>query len=78
VPKADFAKAIASVEEMRQTHVDWLEHLKPDTLIKDRVSCAECERTGMASVVGDAKHHRSCIRRYDNVIRCLRAGGKDQ
>lgn len=63
-------QAIADAKAMRQTHVEWLEHLGQCDHM-DQPKCVICSREGMDKVVGDADHHRACIEKYDNLIACL-------
>lgn len=69
---ADKRKAIADAKAMRQTHIEWLEHLRPG-IIKGQPYCAPCAESGIERVVGDAAHHEECIARYDNILAALRA-----
>lgn len=67
---ASTEKAISDAQAMRQTHVEWLEHLgKCDHM--DQPKCVPCAESNVAKVVGDAEHHEECIERYDNIIACL-------
>lgn len=56
------AKAIRSIEESRQSHVDWIEYL-------DRYP--KRERT-QGKLAGDRRHHRLWVRRYNQVLRVLK------
>lgn len=65
-------RAIREAGEMRQTHVEWLEHLEPVGKGKvGRMRCDPCARAGMDKVVGDAAHQQDCIDRYDNILAAL-------
>jgi len=68
----DRARAIADARAMRQTHVDWLEHLKPG-IIKGQVYCQSCAESGVEQIVGDAEHQEECIARYANILAVLDA-----
>ena len=57
---------------MRQTHVEWLEHLRPSGTIKGQAYCAHCAEQGMERIVGDADYHKARIADYDNIIAVLR------
>jgi hypothetical protein len=69
----DVQRAVDDATRMRQTHVDWLEHLRPSGVLSGQPHCAECAKTGAAQIVGNAAHHEECIRAYDNILICLGA-----
>lgn len=61
----DVSKAIADMEMMRKTHVDWAEHFERHPEVE-----AQYVATGEWD---DAKEHRRLVSMYDNVISCLKA-----
>lgn len=70
--RGDRERAITDLRAMRQTHVEWLEHLRPG-IIKDQPHCLACAESGVEHVVGDAAHHEACIEKYDNALEVLGA-----
>ena len=64
-------QAIADAEAMRQTHVEWLEHLRPG-IVKGEPHCVACAEANVASAIGNAAHHEACIAKYDNILEALR------
>lgn len=64
-PSKSIATSIRSIEDCRQTHVDWIEWYKAHPK-QERIK---------GKVAGDVKHHRLWVRRYNQVLRVLRAKG---
>jgi hypothetical protein len=69
----DLKQAVTDATRMRQTHVDWLDHLKPSGVLPGQPHCDHCAHTGAVVFVGDAEHHEECIAAYDNILTCLGA-----
>lgn len=57
-------EAIAAIEESRDTHLAWLNHL--------RAGCEECNRPETIALVGDVEHHTRCVSKYADVLELLR------
>lgn len=62
---SDRERAIVDAEAMRQTHVEWLDHIENCHL----PSCKEDQK-----IAGDKIHHQDCIDRYDNILAVLSNG----
>lgn len=68
---ADRERAVTDLERMRQTHVEWRDHLKPRSKRRKGPHCGECAATNVEAVVGDVAHHEACIEAYDNALSIL-------
>lgn len=62
---AEVARAIDTIEDHRQIHVDWCDYLL-------RHPTAATKPRPQVDVAGDQHHHAGCIRRYDQVLTVLR------
>ena len=60
--RPDVGRAIATIEQSRQTHVDWCRWLEAHPEEIDRV----------AGTVHPPREQREIIAEYDNVLNCLR------
>lgn len=65
VPRSEVVDAITDMQEGRESHQQWLDHLSNP----EREDCKGCE--DHATHVGDIDHHRQWIDKYDRVIRLL-------
>jgi hypothetical protein len=68
-PKHDRPAVISALREMRQTHVDWMEHFSSDGG-KTEIACTECP-PNIRETVGDYDHHGACVEFYDAAIAML-------
>jgi len=59
----DIARAIATIEDSRQTHVEWIDYLAKHG---DDLRPHE-------EIAGDAGHHRETVEQYEQVLSVLRA-----
>lgn len=59
----DIARAIATIEDSRQTHVEWIDYLARHG---DDLRPHE-------EIAGDAGHHRETVEQYEQVLSVLRA-----
>ena len=59
----DIARAIATIEDSRQTHVEWIDYLARHG---DDLRPHE-------EIAGDAGHHREAVEQYEQVLSVLRA-----
>ena len=61
-------RAIATVEDSRRTHAEWLAHWQ-QMEAEGHADCAFCIET--AKVAGGREHQERCIEEYDNVLAVL-------
>lgn len=61
-------RAIATVEDSRRTHAEWLAHWQRMEA-EGHSDCATCIET--AKVAGGREHQERCIADYDNVLAVL-------
>lgn len=61
-------RAIATVEDSRRTHAEWLDHWRRMEA-EGHEDCAQCIET--AKVAGGREHQEKCIEEYDNVLAVL-------
>ena len=74
--KLDRVQVIAGLEEMRQTHVDWMDHFSNDGG-KTEIACVKCP-PNIRETVGDYDHHGACVEFYDAAIAMLREEGSER
>jgi hypothetical protein len=61
----EVAKAIATIEESRETHIEWRDHYQ------NRPFCTDCTAS-VRNAAGDLGHQEECIAKYDHVLATLR------
>lgn len=66
----DLYRAIATIEDSRRTHAEWLDHWRRMEA-EGHDDCAHCIET--ARVAGGREHQERCIEEYDNVLAVLRS-----
>lgn len=65
VSRAEVVEAITDMQEGRDSHQQWLDHLSNS----EREDCKGCD--DHTAHIGDVEHHRQWVERYDRVIRLL-------